>query len=383
MRLIAVSVVSLLLCGVLAVQSAAIALTHKAPATSTNLFPANGLASEVIASALFVAAAAELMSPEVAARDAEEWARKSYKHEPLTPESHAILAYTVEEHTARSNILKVASGLNRRETRLQAVVFQEQVAAKEYLEAIATLDRILRVRPSSSQSLFPVLLPVFVQEGSSPQFAEILDGSSPWHQEFVRYAIGQPAALLNLVELRKRTSFDDVLLDRALLRNLVEAGEVELAYTFYTQLRESGGNAADKDWQGWTSTSMPFEWQYVEQTGMRAQPTRDSRRLEISVRPGKGGAVARRVFPVPITPFRLEVDFDDLSDQALQDIDLSARCANGQSLLAKTSLADLGNSYRFNGLPDACSFVEVIIYGRAWTGRSSLNAELNAVRLTR
>lgn len=377
LRLTVCAALGLALAVGLAVQSAGIALTRKAPQASHELFPLNGLSQEELATAAVLSVAEGLVPAEIGMPMAEEWALEAYRKEPLTPEAHAILALAEEDEDGRSEILKLALKLNRRNPRLQGVVLQEQVGQQDYLGAVATLDRILRVRPSRSGELFPALLPVFVKEGAVAEFARILDGTSPWHQAFFQYAVRQPAALRNLLELRQSVTFNDQRLDQALLNNLVTEGEFDLAFAFYQLL--GGADSVSGDGTSWVSTFPPFDWSFSDKAGLRAQPSLSSEKLEISVKPGEGGVVARRLIKAPEAPFVVEVKHNIASSQTLQDTDVSLRCSGVDgALVLNRNLASQGRGFEITSLPESCLFVEMSIEARAWSGRSALNAELDS-----
>lgn len=382
LRLILSTIAGLALAIGLAAQSAGLALTHKTPGTALSLFPLNGRAEEELASLTFVSAAEGEDSKEVDAPRAKDRALAAYRREPLTPEAHAILALAEQDEKVQSQIVSVAARLNRRNSRLQAVVLQGQVVNQDYPGAIATLDRILRVRPSRSPELFPTLLPVFAREGAVDEFARILDGSSLWHEAFFRYAVRQPAALLNLVELRKRVSFHDQELDQTLLKNLVLEDELDVAYKFYKRLGEEGQSTESQDALDWNTMYPPFDWKLTDRAGLRAQPSRTSAELEISAKPGEGGVVARRLIKSPEGPFVFGVEHDIKSDQALQDIDVGLYCGTaGKSVILDRSLANLKREFEIKKLSASCSFVELVIEARAWSGRSALDAKIKSIRL--
>ena len=173
-RFAALLVISVALAVSLAAQSAGIALTRKAPAFALTLFPLNALAREELASqALF--ASEGIVTSESVTQKARKWAIQAYREEPLTPEAHAVLALTEPDERIRSEIVSLASQMNRRNSKLQAVILQEQVTAQDYPGSVATLDRILRVRPSRYQELFPTLLPVFIREGAADDDGDVLE----------------------------------------------------------------------------------------------------------------------------------------------------------------------------------------------------------------
>jgi len=137
---LAVSItLGLVLAAALGAQSAGIALTKKAPDTAIAAFPFNGLAYENIASAIFLATTEATGSPEEGAKAALPWALQAYRLEPLVPKALAILALTEDDPGKRRQILDAALNLNRRESRLQAVVLQQQVRDADYPAAIASL----------------------------------------------------------------------------------------------------------------------------------------------------------------------------------------------------------------------------------------------------
>lgn len=368
----------LVLAAVLGAQSAGIALTKKAPDTAIAAFPLNGLAYENIASAVFLATTEATGSPEEGAKAARPWALEAYRLEPLVPKAHAILALAENDLERRKKILDAALALNRRDPRLQAVVLQQQVADADYPAAIASLDRILRVKPSQYNELFPVLINVFAQEGAIDEFAKILDGSSEWHGRFFRFAATQPSALANLAELRGQMSFDDEVTDQTLLRSLVRQGDVATAYSLYQQI--TGSNATDAS-GAWSNNYPPFDWSLTDEAGFRAQSSRSGKELEISVKPGKGGVVARRLMRAPGRPFSIIVKHGIDSQQALQDIDLVVKCAGQSSAILEANLVRQGNGYRIDNLPSDCVFIEIAIAARAWSGRSALNENIEAVNV--
>ena len=370
----------LVLAAALGAQSAGIALTKKAPDTAIAAFPLNGLAYENIASAVFLATTEATGSPEEGAKAARPWALQAYRLEPLVPKAHAILALAEDDPEKRRQILDAALALNRREPRLQAVVLQQQVGDADYPAAIASLDRILRVKPSQYNELFPVLINVFAQEGATDEFAKILDGSSEWHGRFFRFAASQPSALRNMAELRRKMSFDDEITDRALLRNLVREGDVATAYSLYQRIAGADATGAAG---AWSNDYPPFDWSLTDDAGLRAQPSLSGKGLEISVKPGKGGVVAHRLMRAPATPFAIAVDHAIERQQALQDIDITVRCTGQSDEILNANLVRQNGGYRIDSLPDECNFIEIGLEARAWSGRSAVNEEIEAIRVVR
>ena len=365
----------------LAMQSIGMAVAKTAPEIAIATYPFNGKAYENIASAIFLTSTEATGSPEQGASIAKEMALGAYRREPLTPKAQAILALARNVSDGRAEVLQHALALNRREPRLQAVILQEQVRGGEYSAAIASLDRILRVRPSRHLELFPVLLDAFSRKGAVGEFAKILDGSTSWHHSFFRYAADQPTALLNMAALRKRTSFHSQSVDRLLLWNLVREGEMLAALSLYKTVSGTAASVALDNKGPWVSDFAPFDWSFADKPGLRAQPSLTGNQLEISVKPGNGGVVARRTVATPDTPFLVVVDHKITSKQVLQDINIALRCLGEISPLISANLVRQGAGFQIDDMPDTCSFVEVTISARAWTGRSAVSEEIEAVRI--
>ena len=375
-----------LACGLLGLglgfQSAGIALTSKEPEIATRLFPLNGLAQENIASETYASSAVDSEEPEAAARRAEMWARLAYLKEPLTPNSLAILALAEDQEKSRSLVVDLASTLNRRELTLQGLVLQEHVLAENYGGAVGTIDEILRVRPSRSAELFPVLLSVFVQEGAVEEFSRVLDGSSPWHKRFISYAIGKPEALANLVELRSRQSFDDPKLDQTFLRNLAAGGDLEASFTLYRLLSEEGSAGRSNQVLSWVSTFEPFDWSFVDSPEFRAQTSQNSDNLELYIRPGNGGPFAKRTIRAPEVPFAISVTHEIRPSNLSQDVKVVLTCLGSGEQIMEVPFGENEMSHSIDRLPSGCSYLELALHGRAWSGKSALKGEISPLLLS-
>lgn len=361
----------------LALQSAGIALTRKAPQTAVALFPLNGLAEEYLASTVFTSSLSDSGEPRAAARSAEGWALSSYRHEPLTPKSHAFLALAQEENDAWRKIVGISSKLDRREPLLQALVLQEHVETENYGGVVESLDGILRVKPSRAAELFPVLLNVFLQDEAVEELAKILDGSSPWHQQFVRFAARQPSALPNLIKLRRRVSFDDEKLDQALIRGLAKEGDLRSAYDLYAWLSNSRARKKAKDTLNWVTAFPPFDWSFTDTGEFRAQPSLDSDGLEFYVRSGNGGIFARRIIETPSAPFSIAVKNEITPANLAKDVKLTLTCAKQKETFSETVFRKGELYHLVNAVPRDCPFIEIALTARAWSGQSALRGTIS------
>ncbi|MBX7531755.1 hypothetical protein K3165_02320 [Qipengyuania sp. 1XM1-15A] len=382
LRITLAGIFSVALAAVLAAQSAGITLTRKEPETALMLFPSNGLAQENLAAAIFEADLVVSREAEGAAQTAKPSAFASYLSEPLTPEVHAILALTQGRREVRSEVISRASELDKRETMLQGLVLQEYVNDGNYTGVITTLDRILRVRPSRSTELFPVLSTVFVQDGATEQFAGVLNGTSPWHEEFLSYAVRQDAALANLARLRRLITFGNVEIDKALLRNLVREGKVETGYGLYDEIFVSTNESAQVGLLQWDSDFVPFDWRFADGADFRAQRNLDSDQLQLYVRAGQGGIFARRIIKAPEGPFTVSAQHEIKPQELADDVRLFLRCTDDPQPFFEARFGAARFQQLVNDIPSECSFIEVQLHARAWSGKSALRGLISPLRIT-
>lgn len=355
--------------------------TKTAPELAVQLFPANGEAYDNLAFARFSEAAADdpqdLQAPAQAVR---EDALSALKRDPTSAKALALLALANPEETERAQAALTASRLNRRDLALQGLVLETYLARGDYEGTIETLDAILRVHPTYDNRFFPVLGQALEDERTVPVFDRILDGSSPWHERFIgNYSIRQDSLVTNLAQLRVNKPLADQTFDRSLIRKLAARGDIEAALAVF---RAVGGGARDEDLAagelGWSGEFPPFDWQFVDEGDIRAQPSRDGQRLEIFARPGEGGAVAERIVPIPQAPFGIEVTQEAENARQAADVRIELSCPGASAPFFVQPLSQGSNTLAIEGTP-GCSQARLVINARAFTGRATLRTELSRI----
>ena len=381
LRLLGLVVVCLILATGIGLQSASIAMIRKDPVTAISLFAQNGLAEERLAYQLYRASTSESGAAAVVPDEAQALAQSSYSNEPLTPDSHALLALSMGSQEAQSGFVALATQLNRRDQTLQGLALQRHVNANNVTQAIETLDAILRVRPTRSEELFPVLREVFSADGAVDEFAEVLDGTSPWHRRFINFALNDAGSLNNLRQLRQKRPFPDDEQDKALVRNLAQAGELRSAYALFEEVNGSGNPARSDGTLSWSSEFPPFEWQLANQANFRAQESLTSDALEVFIRPGQGGIMASRIIETPATPFSISLEHDLSSSDASNSLQLGVGCAGAGKLSMATNFDDTSAAIEVSNLPSACEFLLIVIRGRAWSGQTAIRGTISPITL--
>lgn len=373
-------VMGLVLAAGLALQAASSTLTRANPAIATQLFPANGLAREqAVARSLM----AEVEKPEDLPAVADKLgpgALAAVEREPLSPKAHAILAMAAGAGQSQSDILASSSALNRRDLLMQGLVLERQVAAREPEAAFKTLDRLLRVHPEQRAALWPVIRRALSDNRALTAFATVLDGSSPWHRNFlIDTATKEDDALLALSRLRPRLPFEDAEFDRLLVRRLFQTGEIEAAFaTYESALRSEGTDTAG---MGWRSEFAPIEWRLVDESGLRAQMALDQTDLEIFVRSGKGGVVAERLIANMQDIREIVANHDLTPPGQIGDVRLQLRCQGADEPYFDQPFTPERSVFRVGNSPANCGFTMLAIQARAWTGRSAIRGTIEPLRI--
>ena len=380
-RLALVTILVLVLAVGLGAQALSSVSTRAAPEQAVSLFPANGLARERLAFIEFTVGVTDPEDASKAAQAASNSARAAMRTVALAPKAHAILAMAASDDDTRREILEIASRLNRRDLTLQSLILQEHIAEADYPATIATLDQLLRVHPERSREFFPVLVSALTREEAVPLFAEMLDGSSAWHNRFLNFAVKQPEALPNLALLRHEIFFDDEDLDRALVTRFAALSDIEAAENLYRHVTGSDSGVFNQGVLDWRADYPPFEWLFVDQPGFRAQRSRKGNQLELAVRPGKGGPIAARLIKAPESPFAIRIKHRIAPVEKERDVRLQLTCEGRSNPFYDERFSRQGEGFRIDSLPSDCQFIVLAINPRAWSGRSALSGTVDQIEV--
>lgn len=381
-RLIAATIIAIVIAGLVFLQSASSALTRKQPESAVQLLPINGLAREQLANRQFISEIAKADDIVPSAERAVDVAKRAFADEPLTPNAHTILAIAEEDVIKRRAVLDASLALNRRSLLLQGQMLEAEIAQKDYEGSLATLDRILRVHPSQGATFFPLLLQVLEREEALPELASILDGKGPWHENFLTFAARESNALPNLAKLRLQREAANPAIDRNLIRGLAKGGETGLSHQIYSAAISAKRPQAGAGTVDWASDFPPFDWKFENEAGFRAQPSLSGNALEIFVRSGKGGVVARRWLAAPSGDAILSFSHSLLPQNQLKDARVLVSCADAEEPFFDRSLTPGTNRFALGPLRSRCEFVELAFHIRVWTGKPTVQGTIEQLQLT-
>lgn len=368
---------------VLALQAASAVIERKSPETAVALNPFNGLAREQAAFLGFRARAKDPAEFSAAATKMRSEALAAYSFEPLAPKALTLLALSTANMDKRSKLLELATRLNRRDLSLQIAVLENQLARMDEPGAIVTIDRLLRVHTDYSEQFFAPLQEALLNPATADEFAALLNGSARWHNAFALRAVRDEAARVRLAQIRKDIKITDERFDRQLIAGLAAQGELDLAGRIYRLVAKSD----DSIKQGVTTLSWrgdypPFDWEYLDQKDIRAQPSANGKDLELFVRPGQGAVVAKRVVPLGAgANRRISFKIDSTRPIVAGRMRMAIFCNNGTAPTAELELSEGENIFTPAQTQAECRTARLEIFARTYRAEPVLRANIGQIRL--
>ncbi|MCP5396134.1 MAG: hypothetical protein H6918_05270 [Sphingomonadaceae bacterium] len=361
-------------------QAASSVLTKTDPALAATVFPANGTALANVAFAEYISSIVDPSAPPPPNAEAIRLAREALRKEPLSPKAYVVLAQAEKDPARRRVLIEGASRLNRRDLALQGLVLQEHLADQDYPATIDTLDQILRVHPKHSQEFFPLLATALTNESTIPIFSNLLDGSSPWHERFLDYAVASPEVVPNLARLRPGLAIGGEDFDRRLIAALFKRGDIDSAAAIYAKVAGNKVGLGTSELVDWRSKYPPFDWQLADRAEFRAQLSRDGKELEIYVKPGQGGIIASRVFAAPKGPLNFEIQHSLAPAAQIEDVRFQLGCIGHTDVLVDQRLKSGVNRVSSGVLPGDCRYLVMGFDARAWSGKAPLSGSILSIK---
>ncbi|MEM9312473.1 MAG: hypothetical protein AAGA34_13605 [Pseudomonadota bacterium] len=382
-RFVALSLAGVVLAVLLALQALSGMATRSRPEAAVALNGLNGLAREQLAARAFGEAATAPELIQAAALKSRDTAMAAYRSDPLVPKALMIAALSAPDEASKERILAAATQLNRRDLSLQGLVMEQRLERADYDGTVATLDQILRVHPEYSSEFFPILQEALVAPGSQAAFEAMLDGSSSWHERFLANAVRSDEARVALAAIRPAIAVSDSDFDRRLIGGLAQQGEFQLAQSVYDFL------GAGEDGQGndlgttlaWEGQYPPFDWEFVSERDIRAQESLDASTLELFVRPGQGGVVARRYIAALDQGCGLATSLDVSRTLLAGRVRLSVFCSASVEPFASFDLAKGANTLAIPAAPEDCVSWRLEVYARTFRDEPTLRGDLDPLEL--
>ena len=373
---LAVAVVAGLFCAAITgAHAASSVLTKKNPVMARMLWPMNGTAAVQQARREFATSIAEDGDVAVAARQVLPLAQEALARESLSPRAHAFIAMGIADGAQKRSYLDMASKLNRREALLLGLVLRDGIDRRDHAATFASIDRLLLIYPGERERLFPVLAAALRDERALPELARTLDGSSPWHIEFLRQSVQYTESLPNVAKLRMLIDLNDHEFDRGLVAGLAAQGRIKEAFDVYRKAAQRRRAAAT-----WQSDYPPLDWQLADMRGLRAQPEMSGDGLELSVAGGQGGVLARRISPYSDT-MTVAIRHSIEPQAQVKDVRLQLFCGEASAPFFEKPFTPQDMRVVVDDIPSGCKYLAVAIYARSWTGAPRVRGVIEAFEI--
>lgn len=311
-----------------------------------------------------------------------EPARRAFAAGGLSTEAAAVLAFAQDDPEQRARSLEAVNALSLRGRLLNFTIAQAAAERGDTQTALDALDRLLTLYASVRTELMPVLAGYLGSEDAIPAFRTVLQNDPEWADDFFSRGTGNPDILRNLARLR--LSMIDALslrpeTDRGLLRRLVQAGDWDEAFALYELLNSNSGAASSAGAAlGWEDTFPPFDWALADDRDFHARPDVDFDSISVRIDAGRGGQLARRLARKPESARSLLIEHSLAPPSSLSDVTVSISCPQDGAILAESVMSP--SPMRVPLAENTCSWVEIAIAGRVFTGRPDVSGEIGAVR---
>lgn len=309
-------------------------------------------------------------------------ARHAFAAGGLSTEAAAILAFAQEDPERRARSLEAVNALSLRGRLLNFTIAQAAAERGDTQTALDALDRLLTLYANVRTELIPLLTGYLNSEDALPAFQRVLENDPEWADYFFNIGARNPDTLQNLGRLR--LSMVDTLsirpdTDRGLVRRLVQAGNWEEAFALYGLLNNNdGAGASPTSALGWDDTFPPFDWALADDRDFHARPDADFESVDIRIDAGRGGQLARRLAPKPESAGSLLIEHSLSPASSLQDMAVYVRCPETGEMLGESPMT--ASPMRLQLVENSCSWAEITINGRAFTGRPNIGGKIGTIR---
>ncbi|MXO91342.1 tetratricopeptide repeat protein [Pontixanthobacter aquaemixtae] len=359
--------------------TASAALFRKNPDLAVQLWPANGMALEQMASNRLLTGVTDPADLPGKSAEALPIAKSAAEKFALSPKAHAVFAFGEADLEQRDRILAAALKLNRRDLLLQGLALDRFVEQGQYPQALSALDRMLRVHPGQQGALFPVLDQAFARSSTLPEFARILDGTSDWHENYLAGVLLKKQLLPNLArfQLEYREAQPDF--DGELVSRLSDAGHHGDAMLLYRRLSADQPGARSSGELGWSDRYPPFDWAFSNERDFRAQTALSGDAMDIFVRSGSGGVIAERVLDVAGSGVRITIAHDLPVDTDGENARLQLRCAGADEPVFDAAFSAGVSRFEVPVAKGTCSTYVLGLNIRAWRGQPTIRGEIRSI----
>lgn len=242
--------------------------------------------------------------------------REALRQDPTTVAAAAtlgIVTLSQNNPSAARRLLAYAQMLSRRDVQTQLWSIEDAVGRGDVAGALRWYDIALRTKPELSDVLYPVLAQASQDPTIRAALVHTLAGKPAWSESYIDYAAkrennSQSTATL-FVALRARGVLIPTSAQASVVNTLLNTGNVEQAWRYYTAIRPGATRAQARDsrFTALIDTPSAFDWTTLSNSSVSAsiQRTRDGGTFDFSAPASIGGPVLQQVQLLPTGTYRL------------------------------------------------------------------------------
>lgn len=276
-----------------------------------SLAPWNGTIAAELSEQLFTLAPS--IEPDV---QATRLAKFALSMEPTAVDAVSVLGFQADlkgEQDRRDRIFAQSVSLSRRELHSQMWAIENAITAGDIAKALGHYDIALSTSEDGRTALFPVLTSALREPLVRTALTDLMRNKPTWAADFVDYAVRQssrPENTLSLVEKSGPFLEMDVADKAALVNNLFEAGEQDLAWRYYASIRSEPKRNRSRDprFAFQASDRTYFDWTEGTDPGLSASIFANQKGglFDFAASPSTGGLLLKQSQVLPAGIYLIE-----------------------------------------------------------------------------
>lgn len=365
-------------------------LTSRNPTLAHQLAPYDGRITARLAAAL--------ASPEVTTADrrrANVMAKRALRQDATTVAAVTALgldAQVRDDTTSARSLMKYAEKLSRRNPQMQLWAIEDAVSRSDVNDALRHYDVALRVNPTLSQILYPVLVSAVGSKNVRMALAHTLAQGPAWAESFINFLpanVPDPiAGAAFLTDLRRMKISVSQAAQTEMVDTLLVKASNEEAWSFYaaTNPGVDRRRSRDSDFSAMSDTPSRFDWTIVNEAGISTsiQRTGSHGLFEFVVSSGTGGALLQQVQLLPPGRYRLEGRSSNIDQPAPALPYWVLTCPDGRELGRVEVNNSASSSSNFSGqfdVPSNCPLQTLLLVARPSDAVAGLSGQIEHVTL--
>lgn len=318
---------------------------------------------------------------------ADVLAKRALQQDPTAVAAAATLGVNADmrgDKAAARRYFSYAQKLSRRDLRTQLWMIEDAVQRDDIPGALHQYDMTLRVFPTLSDVLYPVLASASADPAIRRELVKTLAVKPAWSDSFVNYVASnstQPKAVAALFFDLRRAGVTISEAARAGAVNVLLAGrELDAAWTYYTSIRPSADRRRSRDprFAANLETPSPLDWNPINDGGLTASI--QSGIFDFAAPASFGGPMLQQLQLLPPGTYRLNGHSIAIEPAAGALPYWMLRCQNGREL-GRVEVVARGNFTGTFSVPADCPVQMLVLTARPSDAMSGLSGQFDRVEL--